>query len=332
MARIILFDENGGPEKLYIKDVAKPEPGPGEVRYRVEAYALNRGDLFWLADTYYNSAKFPARIGQEAVGHVEAIGPGVEGFAIGQRVASLVQEDGRYCVNGEFAITPARYLVHCPDFLSAGEAASLWSQAQTAYYPLVEVANVGPGHHVLVTAGSSTSGNGAIQMAKLLGATVITTSRSNSKNDFLNDIGADFIIDMSRENLCESVGRITNGKGVDVILDAVAGPMMSHYLADGVLALGAKIFVLGALDGDFDLQGPLPPLIRAGGSIIGYSLYNHNRIDAQLERAKAFITHHVVNRSLVPWIDSVLPLEDTAKGYEKLLSGQTRGKVIVKVS
>lgn len=332
MAKILLFDENGGIDKLYFKDVVPPPPMKDEVRYRVEAFALNRGDTFWLADTYYNSAKFPARIGQEAVGYVDAVGSDVTQFKVGDRVASLVQEEGKYLVDGEFAITPERYLCPCPEFLSPEEGAAMWSQALTAYYPLVEMARVKAGDWVLVTAGSGSAGNGAIQMAKLLGANVITTSRSKDKADFLFGIGADHLIVPNQENLAKRIREITGGHGVDVVLDSVAGSMMAKYLEDGALAMGAKIFNVGMLELDFELCGPVFGLVRTGASLIGYSIYNNNRIDEQLARAKEFIVNAIEQSKLVPVIDSVFPFEETIKGYERLLSGETRGKVVIRVS
>ena len=329
MPVILQFDRCGGPENLKFRDVPLPPPGPGEVRYAVEAFALNRGDLFWLADTYYNSPALPARIGQEACGIVDAVGAGVTDFEVGDRVCSLVQEEGRYCVNGEFAITPQRYLVEWPRSLSAEEAAAVWSQALTAYYALVELAAVRRDQTVLVTGGSSTSGNGAIQMAKLLGARVLATSRTLDKQDFLRELGADAVIGTDVEDVGESIRSATGGHGADVIFDTVAGSLMPRYLA--ALAANARIYIVGALEGSMELSGPIIPLIRAGASITGFSLYNHNRIDAHLARAKAFIGAALENRQLRPVIDRVIPFEDAVKGYQALREGKQRGKIVVRV-
>src|SRR5690606_20472581 len=174
----------GGLEKLYLKDMDPPLPASGEVRYKVQSFTPNRADLYWLANTYYSSPTFPARLGLEASGVVDAVGPGVTGFKVGERVSSMAHDNMRYCTHGEFAITPERYLMHCPDSLSIEGGCSIVSQAQTAYYGLVEIANVQPGQTVLITGGSGSSGNGAIQVAKALGAHVLTTSRTHDKSDF----------------------------------------------------------------------------------------------------------------------------------------------------
>jgi NADPH:quinone reductase-like Zn-dependent oxidoreductase len=326
---IIQFDEVGGPDNLRFREVPLTAPGPGEVRYVVHAFALNRGDLFWLADTYYNSPELPARIGQEACGIVDAVGAGVSEFKIGDRVCSLVQEEGRYCVNGEFAITPERYLVPWPKGLPAAQACALWSQALTAYYPLVELAAVHAGQYVLVTAGSSTSGNGAIQMARLLGARVLTTSRSLEKRDFLLALGAQAVIATDREDVGERIRQETDGHGVDIVFDTVAGSLMPRYLEG--LASGARIFIVGALEGRFELSGPIIALIRSGASITGFSIFNHNLIDAQLARAKWFIGDAIAGGRLTAVIDRIVPFQKTVEAYRFLQTGRQRGKVVVQV-
>ncbi len=329
MPVIIQFDQTGGPENLRFREVPLTPPGPGDVRYTVHAFALNRGDLFWLADTYYNSPELPARIGQEACGVVDAVGPGVTEFQIGDRVCSLVQEEGRYCVNGEFAITPARYLVPWPAGLAAKHACALWSQGLTAFYSLAELAHVKPGETVLVTAGSSTSGNGAIQMAKLLGARVLATSRSLDKQDFLLGLGVDAVIATDRHDVGERLRAETDGRGVDVIFDTVAGSLMPRYFEG--LAPGARICIVGALEGRHEVSGPIVPLVRAGASVTGFSIYNYNRIDACLARAKSFIARGIADGQLTAVIDRVVPFEDTVKAYQYLQSGRQRGKIIVRV-
>lgn len=329
MAVILQFDRFGGPEVLEFRDVALPDPGPGEVRYRVEAFALNRGDLFWLADSYYNSPVLPARLGQEAYGVVDAVGPGVTGFAPGDRVCSLVQEDGRYGVNGSFAVTPARYLVHWSGGDRPEDGCAMWSQALTAYYALVELAGVGPGQTVLVTAGSSTAGNGAIQMAKLLGARVIATSRTLVKRDFLLALGADAVVATDAEDLAARVRAETGGRGADVVFDTVAGPMLARVVE--ALAPGARVYIVGALSNDLGLSGSILPLVRAAATITGYSIFTYNRDDAMLARAKAFIGAAIADGRLRPVIDRIFPFAEAVAAYAYLASGEQRGKIVVRV-
>ena len=125
MPVIVQFDRIGGPENLIFRDVQPREPGPKEVRYKVEAFGLNYGELLWMADRYYNSPELPARIGVEACGIVDAIGPGVTEFTVGDRVSSIPHSDGRYLVAGEWAVTPERYLARWPKEIPAEKACSL---------------------------------------------------------------------------------------------------------------------------------------------------------------------------------------------------------------
>jgi NADPH:quinone reductase len=328
MPLIVQFDRIGGPENLILREVPPREPGPKEVRYKVEAFGLNYGELLWLADKYYNSPELPARIGVEACGIVDAIGTGVTEFTIGDRVSSIPHSDGRYLVAGEWAITPERYLVRWPEGIPAEKACSLWAQAITAYYCLVELAKLGPGKTVLITAGPSTTGIGAIQMAKLLGASVVATTRSGAKHDFLRKLGADAVIATDNEDLGTRIRDLSGGRGADVIFDLVAGSMMPRYLEG--LARSAQIYVVGVLDG-FEMSGSVLPLIRAAATLTGFSIFNHNPIDAQLQRAKKFIGDAFREGKLDPVIDRVFPFCKTIEAYQYLATGQQRGKIVVRV-
>jgi NADPH:quinone reductase-like Zn-dependent oxidoreductase len=329
MAVILQFDRFGGPEVLRFRDVPVPAPGPGEVQYRVEAFALNRGDLFWMEDRYYSSPALPARVGQEAYGVVEAVGEGVTGFAPGDRVCSLVQGDGDYCVNGSFAVSLARDLAHWTGGDDPVAGCAMWSQALTAYYPMVELGRVGPDSTVLVTAASSTAGNGAVQMAKLCGARVMATSRTLDKRDFLLGLGADAVIATDGLDLAAQVMALTGGRGVDLVYDTVAGPMMPRYF--DCLADWAQIYIVGALSDDLSFSGPILPVIRAGASITGFSVFNHNRVDEQLDRAKAFIGQAIAEGRLTPVVDRVFPFAEAVEAYRYLASGVQRGKVVVRI-
>lgn len=333
MPKIVQFDQLGGPENLVLRDVAPPEPGLGEVRYKVEAWGLNYGELMWLGDRYYNSPQLPARIGSEACGIVDAVGPDITEFKVGDQVASIPhastsRSDGRYLAAGEWAIAPARYLASWPKEVSAEKACSLWSQAITAYYCFVELAKVEPGTIVLITAGTSGSGIGAIQLAKLLGATVIATTRTGAKRDFLLKVGADYVIATDSEDLSARIREVTEGHGVDVIYDLVTGNMVSRYLEG--LANGAKIYVVGGLD-DIKFTVDALPLVRSAATITGFSIFNHNTIDEQLQRAKDFILKAFREGALDPIVDRVFPFSETVQAYQYLASGQQSGKIVVKV-
>jgi NADPH:quinone reductase-like Zn-dependent oxidoreductase len=282
-----------------------------------------------MADTYYNSPRFPARIGQEAAGIVEAVGPGVTRFKAGDRVSSIVQENNDYCVGGEFAITPQEYLVPWATGFDATQACSVWSGAITAYYPLVELGKVQAGDNVLITAASSTSGIGAIQMAKMLGARVIATSRTDAKEPFLREQGADDVIPTDRSDVGKEIMRLTSGRGVRVVLDTVAGPFVGKY-AEG-LGQFAQVYLIGALGGDLQVSCSILHLVRTGASVTGYSIYNYHRNPQMLERGKTFVQRGLEEGRIRPVIDRVFNFDESIKAYGYLKSGVQRGKVVVRV-
>lgn len=330
MPVVLQFDRPGTRSELRFRDIPTPEPGPGEVRYQVAAFGLNRGDLLFVADTYYNSPQFPARVGQEAAGIVDAVGEGVSQFKVGDHVSSIPQADARYSVNGEFAITPAAYLAPWPQGYTAVEACAVWGKAITAYYSLVERAGIQAGDTVLVTAGSSTTGVGAIQMAKLLGAHVITTSRSRAKEDFLHGIGADAVIASEECDVGAEIMRITGGKGVRLAFDPITGSFLGRY-AEG-LGKGAQIHLVGAVGGDFQVSFPVLPVVRAEASIVGFSIFHHHERPEQLARAKAFILDALNAGKLRPVIDCVFDFAQALEAYQYMEESAQRGKIVVRMN
>jgi NADPH:quinone reductase len=329
MPTILEFDRPGSPSVLQFREVVAPEPGPGEVRYKVLAFGLNRADLAYMADQYYNSPSYPARVGHDAAGIVEAVGEGVTRFKVGDHVSSIAQEDGRYLVNGEFAVTPEEYLAPWPTGFNAIEACSVWSSAVTAYYVFVELAKVGPGDKVLITAASSTAGTGAIQIAKLLGAEVIGTSRTRDKEAFLRSLGIDHVIASDEGDVAEEILRLTRGEGVRVVFDTIGGKFVQAY-ANGLANAGA-VYLVGVLDGELVVPLPLPPFIRTGSSISGFSIFNHHRDAAQRRRAKDFISQALELGEFKAVVDRVFPFCETVAAYDHMASGSQKGKIVVRV-
>ncbi|NUR41255.1 MAG: alcohol dehydrogenase catalytic domain-containing protein, partial [Streptomyces sp.] len=172
MARTVRFHEVGGPEVLRLEDVPVGEPGPGELRVRVDAIGLNRAEVLFRGGQYIEPVKeFPARLGTEAAGVVEAVGAGVTGFAAGQPVSVVPAFSmNEYGVYAERAVVPARAVLHRPEGLDAVAGAAVWMPYVTAYGALVEVAGMRAGDTVVLTAASSSVGLAAIQVARSVGA------------------------------------------------------------------------------------------------------------------------------------------------------------------
>jgi NADPH:quinone reductase-like Zn-dependent oxidoreductase len=186
---------------------------------------------------------------------------------------------------------------------------------------------VGRGDTVLVSAASSSAGLGAIQIARLLGATVVASTRTSDKRDFLIRAGANHVVTMSAGGLAEQIMTSTGGAGVRVVYDAVGGRFIHEY-ADAVSA-DAQIFIYGAVTGDSTIHAPILPLIRKGAVIRLYSLINLARDVAAIRRARLFISLALRARALRPIVDRVFPLEQAEEGFEYMMSGAQRGKIVL---
>jgi NADPH:quinone reductase len=199
-------------------------PGPGELRLRVHAFGLNRAEAMFRSGKYLEQPKLPGRLGYEAAGTVEAIGEGVTGFAVGDKVSTIPAFSmNRYNVYGEQAIVPAAATVKHPDNLSWEHAAAIWMQYVTAYGGLIDVARLVPGDAVIITAASSSVGLAAIQIANAAGAISIAATRTSAKREALLGHGAQHVITTEDQDLAEEVKRITGGNGARVTFDPVAG-------------------------------------------------------------------------------------------------------------
>ena len=245
MAKVVRIHTLGGPEVLQIDELEVGDPGPGEARIRVEAVGLNRSEAMYRAGRYPVQPQLPSLIGYEGVGTIEALGPGVEGFAVGERVCVLPMiSQGQYGIWAEQAIVPARILLPAPPGLSPAEAASIWMQYMTAY-AIIEVAEVGINDGVIIRAASSSVGIAAIQLANWAGAVSIACTRTGDKKPALLEQGAAHVIATEEEDLVARVMEITGGKGARTAFDPVGGPYVDTLAQ--ALAPRGSLFVYGGL-------------------------------------------------------------------------------------
>src|SRR6202023_126208 len=198
MARSVRIHEFGGPDVLCIEDVAVQEPGAGEVRLRIHAIGLNRTEVTLRSGRLPVKPTLPTRIGFEAAGVIEALGPDVAGFSIGDRVALVpAYSASQYGLYGETSLAPARSLVAIPDSLGFVQAAATWVALGMAWSGLVAVGALAAGQNVLISAASSSVGLAAIQIANFLGAQPIALTRTSMKAQALlaHDAGAVVAVD-----------------------------------------------------------------------------------------------------------------------------------------
>ncbi|MEV0199714.1 zinc-dependent alcohol dehydrogenase family protein [Nonomuraea sp. NPDC050691] len=330
MARTVLFHEVGGPEVMRLEDVEPGEPGAGEVLIRVDAIGVNRAEALFRGGHYIEPVRrFPGRLGAEAAGVVEAVGPGVTGFEVGQAVSSVPAfSQNDYAVYAERAVVPAAALVHRPDGVDAVSGAAVWMPYLTAYGALVEVGGMRPGDVVVLTAASSSVGLAAIHTANRVGATPIAVTRTGGKKERLLKEGAADVIVSDEEDVAARVLDLTGGKGAEYVFDAVAGPGVTG-LARAV-APGGTLFMYGALSGQptpypgFDLG--MPAL-----NMRTYTVLETIRDPRRLERAVAFVASGLRSGAFRPVVDRTFPLEEVVRAHRHMESGARIGKIVLTV-
>ena len=329
MSRIVRFHQTGGPEVLKIEEVEVPPPGKGEVRIAVKALGLNRAEVMFRSGQYLEEAKFPARLGYEAAGTVEAVGEGVTGLKVGDAVSTVPAFlQNQYGVYGDTAIVPANAVARHPASLSWTEAAAVWMQYATAYGALVEIAEMKAEDTLLIPAASSSVGIAAIQIARMIGATPIALTRRSSKRESLLDAGAEDVIATEEQDLVAETKRLTGGKWARIVFDPVGGPTIAKLT--GAMAPRGILFVYGALSPE---PTPLPlfNVLSKTLTIRGYLLFEITGDPLRLERAKKFIIDGLSAGKLKPVISKTFPLDQIVDAHRYLESNQQIGKVVVTV-
>jgi NADPH:quinone reductase-like Zn-dependent oxidoreductase len=329
MARIVRFHQTGGPEVLKIEQTDAKPPGPGEVRIAVKALGLNRAESMFRLGQYLEEPIFPARLGYEAAGTIDAIGDGVTGLKVGDAVSTIPSfSQNQYGVYGDTAIVPASAVAKHPASSSWIEAAAIWMQYATAYGALVEIAELKAGDTVLIPAASSSVGQAAIQIAKLVGATPVALTRRSNKREALLELGAAHVIATEEQDLVADVKKLTGGKGARVVFDPVGGPTVTKLAA--AMADHGILLLYGALSTE-----PTPvPLMEVLGKLLtirGYVLFEIVGDPTRLDRTKKFIIDGLAAGKLKPVIAKTFPFEQIVDAHRYLESNQQIGKIVVTI-
>ncbi|MGA7080250.1 MAG: zinc-dependent alcohol dehydrogenase family protein [Terriglobales bacterium] len=329
MPKIVRFHQTGGPEVLKIEDLPSQEPGKGEVRIKVQAIGLNRAESMFFHGQYLEEPQLPARLGYEAAGVVEAVGQGVDKSWLGKHVATVPAFSmNNYGVLGEEAISPVAALGEYPAKLSPTEGAAIWMQYLTAYGALIEFGKLKKGDFVLITAASSSVGIAAIEIARAEGAIVIATTRTGSKRKEILNIGANHVIATQEENLAERVKEITGGKGVRIIFDPIAGPLL-EALAEAAAPHGI-IFEYGALSGQ-PTPFPLFAALSKWLTIRGYTLMEITSAPEKLAAAKKYAYDRLQDGRFRPRVAKIFSFSQTVDAYKYLESNAQVGKIVITV-
>lgn len=329
MPKIIRFHESGDANVLKIEDLPLTDPGEGEIRLKVEAIGLNRAEVMFRQGQYLEIPDFPSRIGYEAAGIVDAMGAGVSGFKIGDRVSTIPAFSiGQYGVYGESAIVPAHAVTLYPENLSAIEGAAIWMQYLTAFGALVDIAQLQKDQSVLITAASSSVGLASIQITRAVGAIAIAATRNADKKQCLLDAGANYVIVTNDEDLPESVMQLTSGKGANILFDPIGGPMLETL--SNAAATGATIFEYGALSSEPTVF-PLLSSLAKGLTVRGYTLFEITQDAVRLDCGKQYVYDGLQSGALKPIIDRTFPLDAIVDAHRYMESNQQIGKIVVTV-
>ncbi|MGY4176431.1 NADPH:quinone reductase-like Zn-dependent oxidoreductase [Bradyrhizobium sp. USDA 4518] len=329
MARGVRFHQHGGPEVLRIEEIAVAPPAPREVQIRVKALGLNRAEASLRRGSYIETATLPSGLGLEAAGIVAAIGEGVEEFAPGDAVSivppvSMV----RWPAHAELATFPAELVVKHPPALGFETAAAVWMQYLTAFGALVDLARLGRGEFVVITAASSSVGLAAIQIANRIGAVPIAVTRTSAKAQALREAGAAHVIASAEQDLQSRLEQIAGPNGVRVVLDAVGCPAFVPLTA--AMAPGGILIEYGGLSPE-PTPFPLANVLGKSLTLRGYLVHEIVRDPARLTAAKAFILDGLADGTLRPIIARTFAFEEIVEAHRYLESNTQFGKIVVTV-
>lgn len=330
----------GDPGTFELRNIPDPIPGTGEAVVEVKACGLNHLDLWLESAGLPVTVPLPRTPGGEVAGVIAALGSTESGWKTGDRVAIqsnlfcgecefCQRGDESLCIRGELlgvtrdggfaekVIVPLSSLVRMPDRVSFETSAALTLAGSTAMHMLTNRTQVRPGDWVLVMGGASGVGSAAIQIAKHLGARVISTGSTEAKRRLASELGAEFVLDANGDWLAD-VRRITNKRGVDLVVEHVGGDVLRKCF--GCLVRGGTIVTCGATAGR-EVNFNLWPFFVKQHRLIGS--YGRNRADIQatLEWAAA--------GTLKAVIDSILPLDQTPAAFAKLRAREVCGKVLI---
>lgn len=305
------------PPALAVRDA--PRPGPGEAAVALRACALNFADLLMQKGTYQDTPEPPFTLGLEAAGVVTGLGAGAEGFQPGDRVAVFAGSGG---LAGAGVFDTAR-LIRIPDTMSFEHAAAMQIAYGTSHMALDHCARLQPGETLLVTGAAGGVGLTAVEIGKLMGATVIAQARGSAKLDVAAAAGADHLIDAG-EDLRSAVKALG---GADVVYDAVGGEIWQA--AFRAANPGARLLPIGFAGGAVP-QIPANHLLVKNLTVIGFYLggYMKFRPEAVRRSFETLFAWHGEGR-IKPHISHCLPLAQAAEGLELLRSRKSTGKVVI---
>ncbi len=320
--KVIVADPTGGAENLKYIDAPMPAPRAGEVLVKIEAVGVNFIDVYFRKG-FYKAPESPVKLGNEAAGTVEAVGSGVT-FKLGQRVA-YAMDRGSYA---EYALVPQAGLVELPDDVTFDQGAAVMLQGMTAHYLTHSTFKLRPGQTCLVHAAAGGAGLLLVQMAKIIGATVIGTVSTQEKAALAKEYGADHVILYTETDFLPEVKRITQNKGVDVVYDSV-GSTTFHKSLDCLRPRG-MMATFGQSSGPVGEIDPLVLSQKGSLFLTRPSLANYISDPEELKWRSSDIFGWIAAGRLKVRIHHVYPLRDAAAAHRDLEARKTSGKLLLR--
>jgi NADPH2:quinone reductase len=316
--KVIRVAAHGGPEVLKLEEVARPVPAADQVLVKIHAIGVNPVDTY-IRSGVYTTKDLPYTPGFDAAGVVEAVGGNVNQFKQGDRVYTSGTVTGTYA---EFALCGTGTVHRLPENISYGQGAAIGIPYATAYRALFQKAQGQAGETVLVHGASGGVGTAAVQLARAAGLTVIGTSSTPEGQKLVRENGAKHVLNHRSENYREELMRLTDKRGVDVILEMLANVNLANDLI--MLAKFGRVVVIGNR-GQIEIN-PRETMSR-DASIIGMRLFNASATDLASTHAALFAG--LENGTLRPIIGKELPLAEAARAHTAVLEPGAYGKIVL---
>ena len=321
--KAVLCRAFGPPESLEIVEVDDPKPGPQEIVIRVRAAAITFPDALMIEDKYQFKPEPPFVPGGDVAGVVEAVGEGVEGFSVGDRVTGGLGLVGGFAERVKLRVDAARRL---EDSIGFAESTGLLYAYGTGYYGLKHRGDLRPGQTLLILGASGALGIAAIELGKLLGSRVIAAAGSDEKLAVCLQRGADEVIDYNKEDLKERAKALTDGQGVDVVYDCVGGDYAEAALR--AIAWKGRFLVIGFTAGIPKI--PLNLALLKGCQIVGVFLGAMTGKEPELRREieRELLAELAAGR-LTPYVSRRYPLAAAPQALRDMLDRKAVGKIVI---
>ena len=336
--RAITITKHGGPEVLQIRESPDPSPAQGELRVRIKACGLNFAELMARQGLYPEAPKPPCVVGYEASGEVDALGEGVQGFEVGDRVIVARQ----FGLNADTACVPPELAYKMPAGMTFEEGAALPVNYLTAYHMLFRVANVLPGERVLVHMAAGGVGIAVLQLCQTVQGVQVFGTASAGKHEVIKAQGCHHPIDYRSQDYVEEVMRLTHGEGVDIVLDALGGADWKRGYA--LLREVGRLVAFGFAN---MVTGPKRNLFNVGKQLLSVPKWSpidtmqDNRMIAGVNMNGMWGRLDVVRSEMLslielyegghikPMISETFPFEEAAEAHRYMEARKNVGKVVI---